>query len=553
MGTDVFLSFNAKRRFPDFPWGAGLSFIFLDNAMTCFFRSFKPVAFLFAGLIAAFVSGSAPVCAEISQTVDRLVEVRVQVSSDQTQEQKAEIVKLAKELLSVEIGEKPDPDQISRALDLLKGSNRFSKIHMDLETAEDGWVLLVQLTPNRRVKSITITGEGAVFKKDIQKAMSLSPGSPFSPADLLEQKRRILKLFENQGFSGTQVKILPTEKTDEGFADLLIQIKPGDFYRLGRLTFHNNTAFSDGMVRIKMTTAASALLPGMWGRFVKRDLIEDLKILKERYWEKGYIEADISYEIEEDRIENLVNVDVQVNPGPLYEADFEGNQFFSDNNLKSDLICFKQGRFGDPRYSRSRLTMEKRYHKAGFPSVRVAIMEQPHPDSESGEPSRRVVVKVKVNEKARTRIASVKITGNLAFGDKQVEDHILASPESLFSKGWYDEKTIKDDVRAIEAAYLKAGFVHAKVEPEIHFSPDSSKVDVVFNIREGPVATISRIRFSGLSVLNPEQALKEVGLKIGDPYRAFEVTHGENRLAAFVSEKGYPYVVVSSKTDFSPK
>ena len=89
------------------------------------------------------------------------------------------------------------------------------------------------------------------------------------------------------------------------------------------------------------------------------------------------------------------------------------------------------------------------------------------------------------------------IVARVAFeGNREVEDDTLASEVQLKARAVYTRARVQADVQRILDVYRRQGYYAAAVNPKI-INLDSNRIDVVFEINEGPTTKIRAINFIG--------------------------------------------------------
>lgn len=101
------------------------------------------------------------------------------------------------------------------------------------------------------------------------------------------------------------------------------------------------------------------------------------------------------------------------------------------------------------------------------------------------------------------------IVNRIAFeGNQRIEDDILQAEVQSRPRVVYSRQRVQDDVRRILDLYQRRGRFAAKVDPKIIQQPQN-RVDVVFEIEEGPLTSVQKIEFIGNSYFS-DGALRDV-------------------------------------------
>ena len=153
-------------------------------------------------------------------------------------------------------------------------------------------------------------------------------------------------------------------------------------------------------------------------------------------------------------------------------------------------------------------------------------------------------------------ISQVLFDGNDKVDDKMLESEISLSPRSTYSRS-----KVQDDVRRILEVYKRSGRYATVVNPEI-IRRDQNRVDLIFNIDEGPLAVIDKINFIGNERYSGKELQEVIMSKESRWYRIFsssetydaeKTNYDKELLRRFYLKKGYAdFRVVSAVAELSP-
>jgi outer membrane protein insertion porin family len=97
------------------------------------------------------------------------------------------------------------------------------------------------------------------------------------------------------------------------------------------------------------------------------------------------------------------------------------------------------------------------------------------------------------------------IVNQVAFeGNREVEDDVLAGEVQLKPRAVYTRARVQADVQRILNVYRRQGLYAAQVEPKI-INLDSNRINVVFEINEGPSTKVRAINFIGNHAFSDSQ------------------------------------------------
>lgn len=145
--------------------------------------------------------------------------------------------------------------------------------------------------------------------------------------------------------------------------------------------------------------------------------------------------------------------------------------------------------------------------------------------------------------------------GNNKIDDKILESEIQSQPRSVFNKA-----KVQQDVQRILAVYKRAGRYGVEVEPKIIKKSDN-RVDLIFEIDEGPEAKIDTINFIGNKHYTGKDLQAEIMSKESRWYRLFssaesfdreKMNYDQELLRRFYNRHGYAdFAVLSAIAELS--
>lgn len=220
-----------------------------------------------------------------------------------------------------------------------------------------------------------------------------------------------------------------------------------------------------------------------------------------------------------------------------------GNRKMSTNKLTKEL-GFKLGDYLDVFLVRSSVeTLVGLYRKEGHTFAEVSLDE-----------SRLALGQVaySIIEGPRVKIKDVLFRGNEMFKDSELHGVIKTEKRKFWIwRAYYNAETVEEDVRKLQEAYQKRGFLNSQITAEPQFSEDRSSAIVMFIVDEGPVFTVDRIVISGNEFFEDHVLLEGTKLMQGRPYSSakaeYDVKQIRNRYRShgFIdvqAERSYAFI-----------
>ena len=172
-----------------------------------------------------------------------------------------------------------------------------------------------------------------------------------------------------------------------------------------------------------------------------------------------------------------------------------------------------------------------------------------------------VIFDVKKNGILDIRVVENPVINKRVFdGNDKISDEMLEKEVTLDARSIYDRSKVQDDVQRILNVYKRSGRYAASVEPKI-IKRDQNRVDLVYEIDEGPVASITKINFIGNKHYSDADLQNEIMSKETRWYRIFsssenydseKTNYDKELLRRFYLKRGYAdFRVISAVAELS--
>ncbi|MGX6648023.1 outer membrane protein assembly factor BamA [Maricaulaceae bacterium MS644] len=208
----------------------------------------------------------------------------------------------------------------------------------------------------------------------------------------------------------------------------------------------------------------------------------------------------------------------------------EGNQRVEADTILS-YVLIQPGEVADPRLIN--LSIQTLYGTNLFSDIRIAL-EGPN-----------MVIFVEENP----IVNRVILEGNRALADDKITDEIELQARAIFTRS-----RVQSDVQRILQVYRQSGRFAAQVTPKIVELPQN-RVDLVFEISEGPVTGVRRIAFVGNQAYSDSRLSDEIVttearwwrfFSSNDNYDPDRIEFDREQLRTFYNDRGYADFRVTS-------
>src|SRR5687768_3705479 len=364
------------------------------------------------------------------------------------------------------------------------------------------------------VRNILVEGNQRVETETILSYTQLAPGDPISEEAMDES---VKALFQTGLFA--DVDVFARGST------VVVRVEENPL--INRVNFEGNSEIKDDNL-LKEVELRERMI------FTRAKVQSDVQRIVALYRRSGHFSARVEPKII--RLpQNRVDLVFEISEGGatnIQRISFIGNDAFSDGQLRR-AISTAESRWWKffattDNYDPDRLEFDKEllrryYLKNGYADFRVvSATAELAPDGES------FFISFAVEEGPEYKVGAVAVnTGNTMLDPNALNRLVKTSSGSRYNANMVD-KTVEE--LTLEAG--KSGFAFAKVEPAIERDPANQRLNIVYNIEEGPRVYIERIEIRGNVRTLDEVLRREIRLVEGDAYNRILVDRARRRLTA---------------------
>ncbi|MGD0675313.1 MAG: outer membrane protein assembly factor BamA [Polyangiaceae bacterium] len=264
--------------------------------------------------------------------------------------------------------------------------------------------------------------------------------------------------------------------------------------------------------------------------------------IKDAYAEKGFFLADVSYELEPQR-ENEVNVKFRIvehQPVTVRHVTFIGNDHVNDSDLR-DLMQTGNGGFlsfgsGGPYrqdvFERDVLMLSALYYDKGYLSVQIGTPRVMLTPDRQG-----IDIAIVIHEGPRYRIRQLRVYERDPDDvTREVEPlggrRALQQMVGAHSGDYFNRAQLIKDLQTVRSLYRDAGFANVEAEPETELDPVHAEVDIVVPIKRGPPVRIERIEVKGNTKTRDKVIRRELEIQEGQLFSESGIENSKRRITA---------------------
>ena len=185
---------------------------------------------------------------------------------------------------------------------------------------------------------------------------------------------------------------------------------------------------------------------------------------------------------------------------------FDGNNYFTSNNLSGAMVSKKNGIFNKPQFELDLKSIRDRYREAGFLQTKISSFKLDF-DSDS----LIVDISVKISEGERITVGRILLSGNCVISDKQIFEIFETKTGKVL-----DGNTLNNDIKSMLELYESKGYPFVKAEVRnisFYREGQQQKIELQIDISEQAEVKIDRIRIKGNEVTKDYVIQREIKIE----------------------------------------
>jgi outer membrane protein insertion porin family len=366
--------------------------------------------------------------------------------------------------------------------------------------------------PRILIKDLAVQGNRRVQEAVILGRVQSKVGTPFIPARSADDIRSIFALGF---FDDVQLKV----EDFEGGVKLTFVVTERPFVR--DLSFAGNKRLDAAALQEKIDLKLGSVYNPV-------EVTRAAEKLKEVYEEEGYFEVGITPDVTK-LPDGDVAVTFRIVEGRKMTIDkivVEGAQGVKPEKIK-EIMLTQERQFFILRGTVQRQKLEEDvdrivafYNDNGYIQARVESTE-----TQVDRQNARVTIRIVVVEGPQFKVGGVDITGNSVLPIEEIRRRVLLKPDDIYSRA-----KLRDSVKAIGDVYGTIGRASADINPQIALDVPNRKVNITFEIVEGPEVFVERINISGNTRSQEKILRREIPMHEGDLFTTQKLERAKQKL-----------------------
>ena len=382
--------------------------------------------------------------------------------------------------LPVNIGDQLDARRVREALRALYATGFFR----DVEISRDGSTLVIAVLERPSLESIEIKGNKDIKTEDLQKSLrnvGLSAGKTFNRSTLEEVTQYLTDQYYSRGKYAVTIDSKVEDLADNRVR-VNLDIKEGSRAKIRQINIVGNKTFKakDILETLTLKTPTWTSWYKQDDRYSRESLQGDLEKIQTYYQDRGYANAHIdSVQVAISPDKNDVFITANITEGVVYKISsvkLAGNLVVPEAQLRRLVLVTPGQTYSQKSISSTQELIKNRLGAEGFFFAKV----EPVPTLD--EAKREVALSLFVDPGNRVYVREISFKGTTRSNDETLRRELRQLEGALLSNIALE----RSKQRLQQQPFVEKAEFETNPVPG---SPD--QVDVVFDVKERPSATIS--------------------------------------------------------------
>ena len=372
----------------------------------------------------------------------------------------------------------------------------------------------VHATDEDIVKEINVEGLQRISYETVVSYAEIKPLSVYSKSIA---NNIIKKLYDTNLFS--DVSVVYSENT--------INIKVKENPTINLVLFEGNKSKKDEdlIEEIKLTERSI---------FSRSSVKEDVKRLLELYQRSGRLSAIVTPSVElleNNRVNIIYNID-ESEILKVSKISIIGNKAFTDNELKKVMTTKTPSLFrfwsSGGTYDPDRIEYDKELIKDFYNENGYVNFIFTSSISQLITSTNKFEIILTVSEGEKFNFGDIKVITELKkLNSELIEENLNPNIGKIFNSS-----IVKDSVEFIKNSAAAYGFTFIEIDPKMTIDNLNKKVNILFNINEGPKVYVNRININGNTRTIDKVIRRELTFSEGDAYNKFSINYSKDKINA---------------------
>ncbi|MCK9419467.1 MAG: outer membrane protein assembly factor BamA [Nitrospirae bacterium] len=341
------------------------------------------------------------------------------------------------------------PAVIREDIKVLYQLGHFEDVQVRTEGFENGLKVIFSVKEKPLIREITFEGHDELTTEKLKEILTLLPRTAFNMQLINDNAEKIRLKYQDDGYYDAVVVPVVTELRN-GDRNVVFHIEEGKKVRLQEVIIVGSKAISEKEIKAALKNQERWLFSFIdrSGTLRTEELKEDLEIIRNLYYNKGYIQVVVDDPVIEPEIytfrecyfwgplktftrKSELVIRINIKEGEQFRVGsvtLKGNELIPDAELSKEIKLANGDVFSREVLRQDVGRIMDRYDSIARPFANVI------PQFNIDQDKKTVAIQIDIQEGGEVRIGRIDITGNSKTRDKVIRREMRLEEGDLYSK-----------------------------------------------------------------------------------------------------------------------
>jgi outer membrane protein insertion porin family len=341
------------------------------------------------------------------------------------------------------------PSVIKEDIRLLYQLGHFEDVQVKTEGFEQGLKVIFWVKEKPLIREISFEGNDDITLEKLKEIVTILPRTAFNQQLIQDNAEKIRLKYQDSGFYHAVIVPVIVELKG-GDKNIVYYIEEGKKISLSEIMITGNTVIPTNVIKESMKNQERWLFSflGNSGTIRSEDLKEDMETIRNLYYNRGYIQVQVSEPIIEERpltvhtyefmgqtetytTSNEVAIRIHIQEGDQFRigsVTLKGNTTITEKDLLTEIMLKRGDVFSREVLRQDVTRIMDRYDSIARPFANVV------PLFNVDQGKKTVALSFEIEEGGEVRIGRIDITGNNKSRDKVIRREMRLDEGDLYSK-----------------------------------------------------------------------------------------------------------------------
>lgn len=434
-----------------------------------------------------------------------------------------------------------DQSKVEASIKALQKAGGFPKVSVQVVPDTSGIRLDFLLEPAFYIGIVDFPGAVKEFSYTrLLEVANISDEDPYDPARLPVAEQALRTFLEHNGYFQASVRTTSSIDDQHTLVNVNFDISLGQRAKIANIEIEGADAGETARLlhtvhSLRARLSGGLLKPGK--RYTAERLKAATSLIKATLARQRRLASSVKMDPPRFHPENNhVDVSFKVEMGPIVTIRTEGAKlavipFLAKREAKKLIPIYSEGTIDNDLVTEGKTNLIDYFQQKGYADVKVNVNFTRQFDE--------ILVVYQIDRGEKRKVDRIAFHGNNQLKSADLMAQVVVKKSHLWSHGKVSPKLLKQSVSNIESLYRDRGYELAKVTSRV--ADHGSKVDVTFEIAEGPQTVVDSVQVSGNNDIPENQLTQGHGLELrpGGYFSPRRLSNDRNRISATYLNRGY--------------